>query len=64
MTDLCPTPWKMRFTSRRMALDLSRRARSGTKGQLRPYRCECGNWHLSTISAADLRRNRKTLRAK
>lgn len=61
---MCPTPWKISFGSRREA---STSVRSGLankkmKGQLRPYHCVCGGWHLTSMSPADLRRIRKQRR--
>jgi hypothetical protein len=45
----CPTPRKLCYQSRREALQATRVMKSGLKGQLRPYRCACGNWHLSSM---------------
>jgi len=49
--ELCPTPWKMRWESRRSAVNHARRAKAAQKaGQVRPYRCVCGCWHVSSMS--------------
>lgn len=51
MTALCRTPWKIRFTSRREAVRaISDNGISSKHGQLRPYHCDCGAWHLSRMS--------------
>jgi hypothetical protein len=59
----CPTPWKVPLDDPDEARRESKRdTRPGT-GQLKPYRCVCGSWHLTTISAARLRqvnRRRRT----
>ena len=50
--ELCPHPWKIRFPSRREALVYSKTGKTSNrlKGQLRPYSCACGGWHLSTLN--------------
>jgi hypothetical protein len=49
----CPTPGKIPLPDAAEARRWSKRECS--KGQLRPYRCVCGAWHLTTISRARLR---------
>ena len=62
MDALCPTPHKVRFTSREQALTDARRAeRKGAgqikvKGRRRAYQCECGSWHVTSMSKRDAKR--------
>ena len=64
MSAPCPTPWKIPIGDADEARRLSKgETRPGT-GQLKPYHCDCGSWHLSTISRARLRQvNRRRTRA-
>lgn len=51
MTGVCRTPWKIRFSSRREAVRaISDTGISSKHGQLRPYHCTCGSWHLSKMT--------------
>lgn len=64
MTAICPTPWKISYGSRAAAvMDARQRDRDGVagrkKGQLRPYRCDCGRWHLTSMPRAAVRMLRK-----
>lgn len=64
----CPTPWKVWYETRNLAKSQAARATRGLlpskNGQLRPYRCECGGWHLTAISKNELRRVKKRQRAR
>lgn len=44
-TRKCPTPGKKRFRDRKAAMDWLIQK---TSGRLRPYRCPCGAFHLSS----------------
>lgn len=47
----CPTPWKMFWTTRRAAIQHSKQAKSPQKcGQVRPYHCACGHWHVTSMT--------------
>jgi hypothetical protein len=61
----CPTPDKMGFPSRGMAKSEAKRiARRYTlKGQLRPYPCDCGLWHLTHLSGKNRQLDRRKRRA-
>ena len=58
----CPTPGKVRFTSRAEALADSKRAErksaggAGSKGRRRAYQCPCGAWHITSMSKRDAKR--------
>lgn len=63
MTD-CPTPWKMVWTTRANANMVAHHGKAAQKGgQVRPYHCECGQWHLTSMSrkAAKAVKRRKRL---
>jgi hypothetical protein len=61
----CPTPDKRR--SRAAARRRPRRNGSAQrytlKGQLRPYRCDCGDWHLTHLSGKNRQLDRRKRRA-
>jgi len=57
----CPTPDKLKFEGRRVAVHEAKKRRC--LGKFRPYRCVCGFWHLTTISAAGRASARKKRRA-
>lgn len=63
MSAVCRTPWKVAFTSLAVAVADGRRARQGRqksrRGQLRPYRCECGHWHLTSMDKKAAKAKRK-----
>lgn len=67
-TQRCRTPNKVPYASRseakRVARDGKNHSKFSAPGSLRPYLCDCGMWHLSKMSAAELRRNRKSARQK
>jgi hypothetical protein len=50
--DVCRTPWKIRYDSRKQAKQQIREATgmSALRGQLRPYSCSCGGWHLTHLT--------------
>lgn len=59
MSDLtpCPTPEKFRYGTRRMAKHYAKIfSRNGLGKLLKPYRCTCGQWHLTSTprDGADL----------
>jgi len=61
----CPTPSKLKFASRREALTATKHASSKGKAvhrQLRPYHCQCGFWHVTSMTPAALRELRKMRR--
>jgi hypothetical protein len=64
----CPTPDKMGFSTRGAAKAEAKRIsnRYSLKGQLRPYRCDCGAWHLTHLAGKnrqlDRRNRRRNLR--
>ena len=61
----CPTPWKQTFPSRASARDLLRRAKGPTKdGQIRPYLCPCGAWHLTSMSRREVKNVLKRQRSR
>lgn len=55
----CRTPWKIPYVSRREAAVDARKIRKQLRGTLRPYRCGCGFWHLTSMSTTAVRRLRK-----
>lgn len=60
----CPTPWKTPYTSRKEAkATLNTRRKASPKGQLRPYSCPCGYWHLTSMSRNVLRIAKRGRRA-
>lgn len=48
----CPTPTKTAFGSEGAAKK-SRPARRNKGQRMRAYRCECGQWHLTTMVRPD-----------
>ena len=50
MTELCPTPWKIVYVSRRNAHTDVKRHNQKQGVQLKPYKCPCGHWHVSRLS--------------
>jgi hypothetical protein len=54
----CPTPGKLPYENRGAARQAAKDAerRFTLRGQMRPYSCVCGNWHLTRMAAADFRR--------
>jgi hypothetical protein len=61
----CPTPDKMGFVTRGAAKAESKRIanRYSLKGQLRPYRCDCGHWHLTHLAGKARQLDRRKRRA-
>jgi hypothetical protein len=61
----CPTPDKMGFVTRGMAKAETKRitSRYSLKGQLRPYLCDCGYWHLTHLAGKDRQLDRRKRRA-
>lgn len=61
----CPTSDKMGFPSRGSAKAEAKRiaGRYSLKGQLRPYRCECGHWHLTHLAGKARQLDRRKRRA-
>jgi hypothetical protein len=61
----CPTPDKQAFPSRGSAKAEAKRAaqRYTLRGQLRPYRCDCGDWHLTHLSGKLRQLDRRKRRA-
>jgi hypothetical protein len=46
---VCPTPMKTCFTTRKRALQAASRVRYKQGGErMRAYRCNCGQYHLTT----------------
>lgn len=67
MAGVCRKPWKVAFTSRAFAVADGRRARQGRqksrRGQLRPYRCGCGHWHLTSMDKKSFKlKSRRSVR--
>jgi hypothetical protein len=62
---VCPTPGKQSFVSRTAAKAEAKRAaqRYSLKGQLRPYLCDCGYWHLTHLAGKDRQLDRRKRRA-
>lgn len=55
----CPT-MKVAYVSRREAITFSRTMRLGDmRGRLRPYPCECGYWHLTSMSKTEVKKVKK-----
>jgi len=54
----CPTPGKVPYLTRGDARQAAKDAerRFTIRGQMRPYSCECGSWHLTKMAATDYRR--------
>jgi len=61
----CPTPSKQVFVSRNGAKAEAKRVekRYSLNGQLRPYRCECGHWHLTHLAGKQRQLDRRKRRA-
>jgi hypothetical protein len=61
----CPTSDKMGFPSRGMAKAEAKRIsrRYSLKGQLRPYLCVCGHWHLTHLAGKQRQLDRRKRRA-
>lgn len=48
----CPTPWKLGYKTRGEARVTARGhfSQPNKRGQVKPYLCPCGSWHLSSMS--------------
>ena len=54
MTD-CPTPTKIRYDDASRARYFAKNAR----GQVRAYECECGGWHITSMTKREQKLARK-----
>lgn len=59
----CPTPCKVPHASRRAALGFAKRAKHLKAGQLRPYQCRCGAWHLTSMNKRESKKAARRLAA-
>lgn len=46
----CRTPWNIVYETRSIAKQAVRESRQKVSGQLRPYQCSCGHWHLTHLT--------------
>jgi hypothetical protein len=64
MSVVCPTPWKLRYVSRREAHDAMRHKTQPLRaGQMHAYPCVCGVWHLTSMTKKQAKTLKKRARA-